>query len=255
MTECKSFPKLKTVMEYLRDKGGVGREGQLLGRLLQQLKLSQLHVLQLPFTLPVLQLLLERQLEGILRNLTPTGRRHSIWPHCWSTLCLRGHGVLRLLLRPCHDAPVFSHRVRLQAAARVQRSRRRQRRLPALLLLPLPPLLWFGWFGLKQLRPFSVLSLMTPQNFGLRCLAFNANGWRRWDETFESVLLVQLGSFTLDGESLRAMWEVSLEGCRLRVAAGDHPGLWLELWVLLIFSLLQGGFTCVGKSCKTLASL
>lgn len=102
-------------MEDLCDKGGVGGEGQLLGRLLQQLKLPQLQVLQLPFTLPVLLLLLERQLEGILRSLTPGGRPPSIRPHC---LC--GHSVLSLLLRSCHDAPVFSHRVQLQAAARVQ---------------------------------------------------------------------------------------------------------------------------------------
>lgn len=68
------FLKLKTMMEYLHDKGGVGGEGKLVGRLLQQLKLSQLHVLQLPVTLPALQLLLERQLEGILRRLAPEGR-------------------------------------------------------------------------------------------------------------------------------------------------------------------------------------
>lgn len=96
---------------------------------------------------------------------------------------------------------------------------------------------------------------MTPQDFGLRCLAFNADGQRRRDETSESVLLVQLGSFTLDGESLRAICDVSLEGCGLRVAACDHPGLWLQFGVLLLFGLWQGSFAGIGKSCKALTSL
>lgn len=58
-------------LEYLHDEGGVGGEGELLGRLLQQLKLSQFHVLQLPVTLPALQLLLERELKGILGDRPP----------------------------------------------------------------------------------------------------------------------------------------------------------------------------------------
>ena len=228
-------------IKHLHDKGGVGWEWQLLGSLLQQLKLSQLHAFQLPVTLPAPELLLEWRLKRIQWN-------------SWLFSC-----IIFNPLWPSSHAHLFGHRVGLCVVTRVPCSLSWLGRFLVILLLYLPQLMLFGlptpWVSLNQLWSFCVLPLMTSQNSCPSCLTLNSNilGWR--NETSLPVLLVECGSFPLDRKPLDSMCAPSLDRCRLWVAARHSSGL--DLWFRVLFHLCfwQRGFTIVGESWETLASL
>lgn len=211
--------------KHLHDEGGVGGEGQLLGRLLQQLELSQLHRLQLLVAVPAPQLLLERHLEGLPQNAVSSPCRLPLL-RLSRRAHLFGDGVWPRRVRPA--APLDpSCRGRVLWPPRPTRFGSRPVRL-----------------AVNRLRVASLLARqhLRPRRFGLPS---EVPGRRT--ETSRAVFLVECGGFALDGEPL--------DGRRLRAAAAERSGRGFWFGVILRPHFRWQRFAIGGKSQQALASL